>query len=224
MAISIIRTLIIFGAIIVSFRVMGKRQLGQLEPAELAVSILIADLASHPLQDVGTPLLYGLIPVLTLLCSQIIISGVLLKSIKLRAVLSGSPSVIIENGKLIQKQMSKNRITIDEVYEELRKKEILDIASVQFGIIETDGSLSVILYPEKSSVTPEQLNIQAHTVEYPEIVINDGRICDKAIKKLGRDRRWLDKELKKHKVTDPKQVFLMSADRSGCVYFDGREQ
>ncbi|MDR3277694.1 MAG: DUF421 domain-containing protein, partial [Oscillospiraceae bacterium] len=134
MAIAIIRTLILYLAIVVSMRVMGKRQLGELEPAEFVVAVLISDLAAHPLQDIGTPLLYGLIPVLTLLCCQVVISAAALKSVRLRAVISGKPSLVIENGKLLQKEMKKNRYTVDELTEHLRKKDITDVAAVKYAI------------------------------------------------------------------------------------------
>ena len=223
MAIAIIRTIILFSAIVISLRIMGKRQLGELEPAELVVAVLISDLASHPLQDIGTPLLYGLIPVLTLLCFQIIISGIMLKSVHVRSFLCGKPSVIIENGRIIQAEMRKNRLTIDELSEELRKKDILDIASVQFGIIETDGSLSAILFPECSAVTPQQMNIQIEPSGYPVIIIDDGQLLTENLTKIGRDERWLKKQLSSRKISDVSQVFMMSADNCGNIYFAARE-
>jgi uncharacterized membrane protein YcaP (DUF421 family) len=202
---------------------MGKRQLGELEPAELVVAVMISDLASHPLQDIGTPLLYGLIPVLTLLCLQIILSGIMLKSVHIRSFLCGKPSIIIENGRIIQSEMRKNRLTIDELSEELRKKDILDISSVQFGIIETDGSLSAILYPQCSPVTPQQMNIRPEPSGYPMVIIDDGQLMEDNLSKLGLDRQWLKSQLLSRRVTDISQVFMMSADNCGNVYFSAKE-
>ena len=122
MAISLIRTVIVYFTLILSLRIMGKRQLGELAPSELVVAVLISDLASLPLQDTGVPLLYGLVPVLTLLCSEVIISYVTLKSIKLRVFVGGKPSMIITEGVINQEEMRKNRLTLDELAVEMRKK------------------------------------------------------------------------------------------------------
>ena len=122
MAIAIIRTLILYAVIIISLRIMGKRQIGELEPAELVVAVLISDLAAHPLQDIGTPQLYGLIPVLTLLCCEVLMSGFIVKSIKFRKLVCGKPSLLIHKGKIIQSEMKSNRFTLDELSEQLRKK------------------------------------------------------------------------------------------------------
>ncbi|MBQ8974711.1 MAG: DUF421 domain-containing protein [Oscillospiraceae bacterium] len=218
MAISIIRTIIIFTAIVVSMRIMGKRQLGQLEPAELVVAVLISDLASHPLQDVGTPLLYGLAPVITLLCLQIIISGVMLKSVRVRRLLCGSPSVIIKDGKIVQSEMRKNRLTIDELGEELRKKDVTDISSVRYAVVETDGSMSVILFSRCAPLTPQQADIQVADSDIPLVIINDGRLIAENLRQLGKDERWLRNQLHRYKVSDTAQVFMMSADRGGGIY------
>ena len=223
MAISIIRTIIIFAAIVISLRIMGKRQLGQLEPAELVVAVLISDLASHPLQDIGTPLLYGLIPVLTLLCFEIIISGAVLKSVPVRNFLCGKPSFIIRDGKVVQSEMRKNRLTIDELYEELRKKDILDISAVHYGIVETDGSLSAILYPEQAPATPRQLKFRPEPEGYPEIIINDGKLLQENLEKLGHDGIWLQQQLQSRGALSPEQVFMMSADTYGNIYFAMKE-
>jgi uncharacterized membrane protein YcaP (DUF421 family) len=223
LAIAIIRTLILYLAIVVSMRVMGKRQLGELEPAEFVVAVLISDLAAHPLQDIGPPLMYGLIPVLTLLCCQVLISAAALKSVRLRAVISGKPSLVIENGKLLQREMKKNRYTVDELTEQLRKKDITDLATVKYAILETDGTLSAVLYASEQPATPRQMKLDVDDMEYPVIVVNDGRVLDKNLQKLGFNRAWLQNQLKSRKLKDPREVFLMSADAGGRVYFAAKE-
>ncbi len=222
MAIAIIRTMIIFFSLVVSMRIMGKRQLGELEPAELVVAVLISDLASHPLQDPGIPLLYGLIPVITLLCCEVLISAGLVRSIRFRRLVCGRPSVIIDNGKIVQSEMKKNRFTVDELTEELRKKEILDIASVQYAILETDGTLSTILYAHQSPATPEQLGLTVKKAGYPVIVINDGRIMAENLHRMGRDKRWLQAELKKRGIKEASEVYIMTIDAAGKVYFSAK--
>ena len=211
MAISIIRTIIIFTAIAVAMRIMGKRQLGQLEPSELVVAVLISDLASHPLQDVGTPLLYGLVPVIVLLCAM-------LKSVRLRHLLCGSPSVIIHNGRIVQSEMRKNRLTIDELQEELRKKDVTDLAAVRYAIVETDGSMSVLLYPEHGPMTPAQMGLHPADGGLPLVLINDGRLIGENLKSLGKDRAWLEQTLRKHGLSGVQGTFLLTVNEQGELY------
>jgi uncharacterized membrane protein YcaP (DUF421 family) len=203
-------------------RIMGKRQLGELQPAELVVAVLISDLAAHPLQDIGTPLMYGLIPVLTLVFCEAVISASMLKSVRLRALVCGKPSFIIEDGRLSQSEMRKNRYSIDELYEQLRKKDITDIATVKYAILETDGSLSTVLYAAESPVTPKQQGLSVTEHEYPVVVISDGRVLRENMKKLGYDGAWLARELKSRRA-EPSSVFLMAADRTGRIYYAPRE-
>lgn len=204
-------------------RIMGKRQLGEMEPAEFVVAVLISDLAAHPLQDIGTPLLYGLIPVMILVLCQVLISGGMMKSLKFRSLICGKPSLIIENGKISALELQKNRVTLDELSEQLRKKDILDISTVKYAVLETDGSLSAILYPAESPLTPKHMNIQADDVGYPVIVINDGHIIEHNLKKLGFNLQWLEKQLGARKLKHADDVFLMTADTSGKVYLASRE-
>ncbi len=223
MAIAIIRTLILYAAIIVSFRIMGKRQIGELEPAELVVAVLISDLAAHPLQDIGTPLLYGLIPVLTLLCCEVLISAGVVKSIRFRTLVCGKPGFIISKGQIVQSEMIKNRMTLDELAEQLRKKSITDISTVKYGILETDGSLSTILFTAQQPVTPQQMNLTPDDTGYPVIVINDGRVLADNLKMAGRDNAWLVGHLRSHKIGSPADVYLMTVDEQGRVYFAARD-
>lgn len=219
MAISFVRTIIIFATIMVALRIMGKRQLGELEPSELVVTVLISDIAATPMQDPGTPLFYGLVPVLALLCFEVLISGTILKNIKLRGIICGKPSILINNGKIMQNEMKKNRFTLDELGVELRRQNITDIETVKHAILETDGSLSILLYPEETPVTAKQLNIKPDPVGYPVIVVNNGRTLSDNLKLIGRDKNWLEKQLKQRNVSDIKQVFLMTVDPCGKIYF-----
>ena len=223
MAISFIRTVIVYLAIVVAVRVMGKRQLGQLEPSELVVAVLISDLASHPLQDPATPLLYGLVPVVTLLCVEILVSGAIGKSVRFRSLVCGRPSMLIENGRILQREMRKNRVTVDELAEELRKNDILDIASVKYAILETDGTLSTLLYAGESPVTPRALNMQVQEDGYPVIVINEGRVMSDNLKALGKEAKWLMERLRERKISDPSRVYLMNVDGAGHIYLAARE-
>lgn len=223
MGVSFVRTIIIFVILIVSVRIMGKRQLGELEPIELVVAILISNLAAQPLQDIGTPLLYGLIPVLTLLACQVLLSAATVSSIHLRRAICGKPSILIDNGKIVQNEMKKNRISLDELYVELRGKEVTDISKVKHAILETDGSLSVLLYPAESPVTPSQMSITVDDPGSPVTVICEGRTLSDNLHLLGLDEKWLKKQLTLRKTANIKDVYLMTVDGLGNIYFVKKE-
>lgn len=163
MAIILIRTLIIFLALIVAMRLMGKRQLGELELSELVVAVLIADIASIPLQNPSLPLSYGLIPLLVLFCCELIFSGLTYKSIRLRKLLYGRPNFIIERGRIAQQAMHRNRFTLDELTQELRNQGILDIASVEYAVLETNGQLNIILAPAQRRSRPSRCRSKPRT-------------------------------------------------------------
>jgi uncharacterized membrane protein YcaP (DUF421 family) len=198
---------------------MGKRQLGELEPAELVVAVLMSDLAAHPLQDLGIPLIYGLVPVLTLLCCEVLISWAILKSVKLRELICGQPCVIVKDGRIIRAEMKRNRYTLDELAERLRKRDITDISSVRYAILETDGTVSAFLYPQHMPVTPEQLNIKAETPGFPVPIICDGRVITENLKSLGRDESWLRGRLSSHGAKRVRDVFLFTCDTDGNEFF-----
>ena len=223
MAISIIRTIIIFLAIVAAMRLMGKRQIGELEPSELVVAVLISDLASHPLQDPGIPLLYGIVPVVTLLCSEILISGLSMKHIRLREAIYGKPSILIVSGKINQTEMDKNRVTLDELMVELRKQGVTDLNTVRYGILETGGSLSILLKAAEAPATPTQLGVNPEENTYPVILINNGRVIQKNLNVLGVTGHWLEKQLSDRKISSPKTVYLMTADEKRNVYLEEKE-
>lgn len=223
MAIILIRTLIIFLALIVAMRLMGKRQLGELELSELVVAVLIADIASIPLQNPSLPLSYGLIPLLVLFCCELIFSGLTYKSIHLRKLLYSRPNFIIERGRIAQQAMHRNRFTLDELTQELRNQGILDISKIEYGILETDGRLNVILYASESPVTPAMLNIETSRDAYPAIIINDGHVMETNLRHLGRDMNWLTKQLNERGAHSPSDVFLMTLNKSGQIYYAAKE-
>jgi uncharacterized membrane protein YcaP (DUF421 family) len=224
MAIAIIRTLILYAVIVLSLRIMGKRQLGELEPAELVVAVLISDLAAHPLQDIGTPLLYGLIPVFTLLCCEVLMSAFIVKSLRFRTFVCGKPSVIIRKGEIVQSEMKKNRFTADELAEQLRKKDIYDISTVKYAILETDGTLSTLLYADQLPVTPKQMNLKTDDNGYAVIVVNNGRVLSDNLKKLGLNEVWLERQLQQRKAGGAHHVYLMTVDDNGRIFYEPKER
>ena len=149
----LVRTIILYILIIAGVRLMGKRQVGELEPSELVLSLIIADLASVPMQDYGIPLLTGVVPILTLLSVTMILSVLTMKSVTFRALLCGRPSIVVQDGTVIQREMVKTRLTVDELLEELRIKGYTDLSQIKYAILETNGQLSVLPYANQKPPT-----------------------------------------------------------------------
>ena len=223
MIIAFLRTIILYLLIIAGIRLMGKHQVGELEPSELVLALIIADLAAVPMQDFGIPLLSGIIPILTLLCITMIISVLTMRSVRFRAIICGRPSIIVEDGKILQKEMKRNRFTVDELMEELRMKGATDIATVKYAILETNGRVSVILYANQRPVTAEQMNLFPDDVGLPLVIISDGKILQQNLTLRNLDRAWLQDQLTQHGHSKPEQVFLLTVDESGTVYYVPKE-
>lgn len=217
------RTVILYILIIAGIRLMGKRQVGELEPSELVLSLIIADLASVPMQDFGIPLLAGVVPILALLAMTMILSVLTMRSVRFRALLCGRPSIIIREGKVDQREMARNRLTVDELLEELRGQGYTDPSTVKYAILETNGQLSVLPFAAQKPPTAQQLGLETEQWELPLVVVSDGRLLEHNLTQLGRDRAWLDKRLKEGGCSDPKQVFLLLADRGGKVYLTRKD-
>jgi uncharacterized membrane protein YcaP (DUF421 family) len=205
-------------------RLMGKRQLGELELSELVVAVLISDIAAHPLQDIGIPFFNGLVPIIILLSCEVLISFAALKSVKFRSLVFSKPSIIINNGIINQKEMKKNRFSLDELCEELRKKDVTDISKVRYAVLETDGSLSVILSANRQPLTPSDMNIRVTESGLPYTIIADGRIYDDNIIKAGRDMNWLKTILENNKISDYRSVYYLTVDEAGGTYLLTKEE
>lgn len=200
MTIAFIRTVILYIVVIFALRLMGKRQIGELSPSELVVTILISDLAAIPMQDPGISILNGIIPILSLLCLEIIISTILLKSKLARKVFVGSSSILIDNGKINKKEIRRMRITVDELVEELRLKDFPDISLVKYAILETNGKISIIPYPEYANT---------RSCVMPITLISDGKLNSESLQEIDRGKDWIEHQLKKHGVNRVNQVLLM---------------
>lgn len=223
MAIAFTRTIILYLLIIAGIRLMGKRQVGELEPSELVLALIIADLAAVPMQDFGIPLLSGIVPILTLLCITMILSVLTMKSVKFRAIICGRPSIIVDNGRLRQQEMAKNRFTVDELMEELRMNGVTDLSTVKYAILETNGKLSVLPYANLLPVTAEQIGAPSDEGGLPIVIINDGRVIDRNLASRGLNRDWLQKTLKKHSAASPQEVYLLTVDEAGRVYYAAKD-
>ena len=215
---ALIRTLILYLFITIGLRLMGKRQIGELEPGELALTMMISDLASVPMQDFGIPLVTGIIPILTLLSLSMLLSQLSLRNLRFRELLCGAPAVLIRNGVLQQSVMNKNRYTLDELLEELRGQGFSGIEGVKYAILENSGHLSVLPWNSAQPPTAAQLDLEpVDDVTLPVILINDGRILSKNLETCGRDEAWLKEILPRYGVASAADVFLLTLDELGNV-------
>ncbi len=211
MILSYTRSLLLYSLLILVIRLMGKRQIGQMEPTELVVTMLVADLASIPMQDGGIPLLSGIIPIVTVLGMELVLSTVSLQSVRLRKFLCGKPVILIENGKILQRNLRRTRVTLDELIGHLRQKDILDLNSVQFAILETNGNLSVFPYPKEKPASAKDAGIQTKPQRLPVTIISDGKVLYDNLQLAKKDRHWLRRVLAT-KNTTPEKVWLLTVD------------
>lgn len=212
------RTVILYFLIVVGLRLMGKRQIGQLEPGELVLTMMISDLATVPMQDFGIPLLTGVIPILTLLSLSLLISQLSLHHLRFRALVCGTPAILIRDGRMQQQAMKKNRYTLDELLEQLRGQGIASVSDVKYAILENSGQLSVLPYETKQPPTAQQLGVAIQDpVTLPVVIVNDGRLLSRNLAASGHDDAWLARELKKRRLTSHRQVFLLTVDGQGSV-------
>lgn len=219
MLILILKTVTAFATLILLMRLLGKRQLGELELSELVVSILAADLAAVPLQDPALPISAGLIPVVVLFLCELLLSWLTAKSIPIRKFLCGKPCFLIRDGCICQDMMRKCRLTVDELTEELRSKDVTDPAAVQYAVLETDGTLNVILYPAQRPVTAGQLQLAAEDEGYATVLIEEGKLLKENLQAVGKDDAWLHAELTRRGCGSIRQVYVMILFRSGKIYF-----
>ncbi len=224
MVIAILRTIILYLLIILGFRLLGKHQVSELEPAEFVLALLIADVAAVPMQDFGIPILTGVIPIITLLCLSMILSMLSMKSLKLRALLTGAPSVLIRDGVVDQREMRRTRMTLDELLEELRLQGHTDLTQIRYVILETNGQLSVLPYAAQRPPTADELDVAVEDAGLPLVLINDGRLISANLKRRGLDESWLRSCLEKQGVQRTGDVFLLTVDELGRTYFVGKER
>ena len=222
MILSYLRTIVLYIVLIAVIRLMGKRQIGQMEPSEFVVTMLVANLAAIPMQDGGIPLFSGFVPILTVLGVELVLSHLSLRSIRVRKLLCGKPVILIENGNIMQENLRKTRVTMDELTGHLREAGVLDITAVQYAIMETDGILSVFPYPEERPATAREAGIKPEKQFMPLTIISDGVLLQENLKKAGKDTRWLEKTLKKQKASLENTWFL-SVDGQDKVVFYPRE-
>ena len=222
MIMSYVRTIALYLVLIVCVRLMGKRQIGEMEPTEFVVTMLLANLAAIPMQDGAIPLYSGLVPILTVLGSELVLSGLILRSVRLRQLLCGKPVILIDNGKILQENLKSARINLDELTGQLRAKDVLDIRTVQFAILETSGDLSVFPYPKEKPASAKDAGVQATGQHLPVTVVEDGYLSRENLERAKKDEKWLEKVLSQHNC-GVKETFLLTVDESGQVVWLGKE-
>jgi len=214
MAISAIRTLIIYAMLVAAMRIMGRRQLGELQPIELVVTLLISDLASVPMQDSGIPLFSGLVPIVVLIASEVLLSALMLKSPRFASLVSGTPLIVIRDGCPDRNVLRRLRMTVEDLSESLRGQNVFDLRDVQLAIAETNGTITVYPVAAKRPTVYEDLaRLPPQDHGMPLIVVADGKLCDWAMQACGVTSVWIDRVLRaEHRTLD--EVLILSVN--GC--------
>ncbi|MBQ4517769.1 MAG: DUF421 domain-containing protein [Clostridia bacterium] len=223
MLITLIRTLLLYIVVVISLRLMGKRQIGQLQPSELVIAMMLSELASIPMESLGKPLLAGVIPIFTLVVAEITFSFLTLKSRTLRKIISGSPTVLIEKGQILEKELERLRYNIDDLLEELRTNGYSNINDIEYAIIESNGNLSVIPKSNKRPVTPDDLQLPLAYEGLPQLLITDGVINERVLSSAGLSVNWLIDKLQEYGIYDISTVFIASIDSGGKLYLQTKQ-
>ena len=222
MILSYIRTIILYLTMIVVIRIMGKRQIGQMEPSEFVVTMMVANLATIPMEDDGIALFAGLVPICVILGAELVLSFLNLKSSKLRRLLCGKPVILIENGNILQQNLRKARISLDELTGHLREKDVLDLNAVQYAILETNGNLSVFPYPKEMPASARDAGIKVRQQSLPITIISDGELMEHNLAIAKKDKKWLKKVLEEHKA-ELRDTWLLTVDKYNHVTFFRKE-
>lgn len=224
MILGIIRTLILYFLVVVALRLMGKRQIGKLQPYELVVLIVLAELATIPMEDIRIPLLSGVVPILVLLVVEVGLSYFTMKSERLRGIVCGTPAILIQNGKIVEQELVRLRYNINDLLEQLRAKNFPNIADVEYAILENSGEISIIPKSQKRPLNPADLNIPTKYEGIPMTLIIDGYLFENNLDKINLSKEWLKAELEKFGIQDIKQVLLASLDTEGNLFYQLKAQ
>lgn len=222
MLLTYLRSVFLYIILLACVRLMGKRQVGQMEPSEFVVTMLMANLAAVPMQSSGTPLAAGLVPILTVFGAELLLSGAAMGSIRLRRILCGKPVILMENGNILRENLRKTRITLDELTGQLREKDILDLTTVQYAILETNGNLSVFPYPKDRPASAKDAGIQAQKQLLPITLVADGKLYRENLALAGKNEAWVKKELFSRKA-QLSQTLLLTVDAGGHILFFQKE-
>ena len=222
MLINFFRSIVLYIIVLIVMRMMGKREIGQLQPFELAISIMIADLATIPMADTGIPIGNGIVPILGLLVMHLLISLINLKSTRLREIICGKPRILIYRGKIQEKAMIKERFTINELQERIRSQNVVNLGDVEYAILETSGQITVIEKPNKRQAIPEDFGIMPEYEGIPYDLVVDGKVMYQNLKEIGKDYNWLKKEVNKFKF-NPEEALVVTIDGKGQIFCQKKE-
>ena len=222
MLITFFRSILIYIFVLIVMRLVGKREIGQLQPFELAIAIMIADLASIPMTDSGIPITNGIISILGLLLMHLVISFLNVKSIKAREIICGKPTILIYRGKIDEKALKKERFTINELEERLRGNNVYNLGDVEYAILETSGQVTVIQKPEKRNTIPEDFNIIPDYEGIPYDLVVDGKIMEKNLQAIGKNYQWLKKQVEKFNMK-PEEALIVTYDAKGQIFCQKKE-
>lgn len=217
MLITFVRSIVLYIIVLIVMRLMGKREIGQLQPFELAIAIMIADLATIPMAETGIPIGNGIVPILGLLIMHILISILNIKSMRAREIICGRPSLLIYRGKIDEKQLKKERFTINELQERLRSVNVINIGDVEYAILETSGQVTVIQKPNKRNCIPEDFGIMPEYEGITYDLVIDGKVINENLRKVGKDYNWLKKEVKKFGYA-PEEALIVTLDGNNQIY------
>lgn len=218
MLIVFVRTIVLYFAVVLSVRIMGKRQLGELQPSELVVAMIVSNIASLPIEDTDIPLAAGVMPILVLVSFEVLISSIALKLPFLRRIFSGSTKVIIENGVINQNEMKNLRFSIDDLYEELHAQGIFDLSEVYLAIVETTGKVNFYQRFQAQPATAGMMQIKGSDTLPPSVIIKDRQWSQTALDQCQKTKEWAIRKIKERGLSGPDDVFLMTADQSGKVF------
>ena len=212
------RTALFHAILIVTVRLLGKRQIGEMEPSEFVVTMLLANLATIPMEEPDRSILHGIVPIGLVIAAEMLMALLMFRSIRVRRLLCGKPVILIENGRILEKNLRQTHVNLDELTMHLREQEIFDLSEVKFAILETNGQLSTLLYAKDRPASAKDAGIKATETELPVTLISDGNLMKDNLKIAKRDAAWVTKELQKRncKLTE---VLLMTLDSAGKVYF-----
>lgn len=218
----IFRTFFLYLVIVVTMRLMGKRQIGQLQPFEFAVAVMISELAALPLTEDGKKIHHALVPIAVLLICQLTISFLSIRGVRIREIVCGRPTLLIRDGKMLEKNMRKEMYTVNDLLEQLRFNGITSVHDVEYGILETNGQLSVLLKSGKRPATPEDLNIKVPQECFDHDIIIDGKLIGRTLEKLDLKREWIDEKLKEFGISNYSHVFYASIDSENRLHVQKR--
>ena len=214
MIVTILRTLIMYIVVVGALRMMGKRQIGELEASELVVTIIISDIAAMPITNIEAPLLVNIIGILVLMVLEVVLSFVAFKNPRARRIMYGKPSTFYQNGKFNQEEMLKQRFNVADIMEEVRGNGATSLDEIEYIVMETNGKVSIILKSQYSPIMPSQMSIKTEPVRMSYIIIDNGNIIHNCMKMLGLNEEWLRKELQKNGLKSAKEVFYLSFEQN----------